>query len=48
MLRNKGGNLDFETKLKCIQKIIKRPEVIFLDQTNRYRKLVRGTGGGEI
>jgi len=48
LLRDKGGSLDFETKLRCIQKIIKRPEVNFLDQANKYRKLVRGTGGGEI
>ena len=47
-MRNKEGSLDFETKLRCIQKIIKRSEVIFLDQANKYRKLVRGTGGGNL
>ena len=48
LLRDKGGSLDFETKLRYMQKIIKRPEVNFLDQTNKYRKLVRSTGGGNL
>ena len=26
LLRDKGGSLDIETKLKCMQKFVKRPE----------------------
>ena len=29
LLRNKGGSLDFDTKLRCMQKVVKRPEVKF-------------------
>jgi len=27
LLRDKGGSLDFDTKLRCMQKVVKRPEV---------------------
>ena len=27
LLRDKGGSLDIETKLRCMQKVVKRPEV---------------------
>ena len=45
VVERQGRSLDIQTKLRCMQKVVKRPEVKSWDQANECRKLVRGTRG---
>ena len=42
------GSLDIETKWRCMQKAVERPEGKSWDQINECRKLLQGTKGGSL